>query len=209
MSGHTFYTEVYKQANSHHVETDKKRDQLLAFYAIVTGAFLGSYETLETHTQDLITIALVVFSIILVFIFISYRKWHIVYVNTAMVVQSLAISDKSFTKANISNTWNQLVGAGNYRKANTSLPRSFVSSTILSVEFMIFNAFLVISSPAIYLLFENVLNMQTWPFLGGLNLMGKYFISLAIYLVIANSLSSFIISRELARKHDASWLLRV
>lgn len=87
------YLEMYRQCNEYLRATDSKRDQVLAFYAIVVSllfGFLGRAAMPETHLKHL-SIGLTVFGVVLAVVLLSYRTWHTVYVNSAILLQVVAL----------------------------------------------------------------------------------------------------------------------
>lgn len=88
------YVEMYKQCHDHLRETDKKRDQLLMFYAAVFTAFWGF---LEQATIEVVAVAwmLTVVGLCLAVVLVKYRKWHIIYTKSAISLARMSANNDS------------------------------------------------------------------------------------------------------------------
>jgi len=189
--------EIYRQCHEHLKETDKKRDQILAFYAIIVGIFFGSLDKLKDF-KDIFAIVLALLGVLLAIVLIHYRKWHIVYVNSAIALQNLILCNKDLTDTNIAEVWKKL-----YKKSKQEKFKVKFKRTILSTEFTIFNIFLVISSPTIYFAIKN--KFICWSYLQ--SLLG-FVVVLILYVLILNLIGWRLIIWSGADGHKASWILR-
>lgn len=191
--------EIYKQCHEHLKETDKKRDQILGFFAIVVGIFFSSLDKLG-EVKDIFSVILSIFGVLLAIILIHYRKWHTIYVNSAIVLQNLILQGKDVTNQNISEVWQTLIIGGDYQKSNyKDIIKSTIQSTLLSVEFLVFNAFLVASFLPIYIV------LNKWTCLSSLK---RPIIALILYLLLFNVISWAILREAKKQCYNSSWLLR-
>lgn len=90
------YNQLLIQANENLRATDNKRDQVYYFFIVILGLFLAFYGDVGS-ADKLIGIGLNIFLIflgtIMIFVIINYQIWHIIYVNTAIVIQKIINQD--------------------------------------------------------------------------------------------------------------------
>jgi hypothetical protein len=80
--------EAYAQCHEHLRATDTKRDQLLGFYAIVVGAFFG-FRTQTGIDDSVLSPFMLLLGSLLAWLLIQYRRWHLLYFDCGIVLQSL------------------------------------------------------------------------------------------------------------------------
>jgi len=151
---------IYVQCNEHLRETDRKRDQILVFFATVTGLYISNYDKLSSIVKipDIILgliVGLIGFALSL--ILIEYRLWHLKYALASIVLQKLMFYD---TKKLSREIVNKMLGLqimrmpGRFTK-HMSLPkvREVIGQHIKrfgcefsSIETLTLNAFLSVNS---------------------------------------------------------------
>jgi ADP-ribose pyrophosphatase len=84
------FNTLYNQCNSHLLESDKKRDQILILLASITGLYIGNLDKLRKMPGfAVLAICIVVMGIIFAFVVLEYRKWHVKYALACVVIQRL------------------------------------------------------------------------------------------------------------------------
>ncbi|MDP2683083.1 MAG: hypothetical protein Q8P28_09850 [Deltaproteobacteria bacterium] len=191
--------EIYKQCHEHLKETDKKRDQILGFFAAVVVIFFSSLDKLG-EVKDIFSVILIIFGVLLAIILIHYRKWHTIYVNSAIVLQNLILQGNDVIDKNISEVWETLIIKEDYKRSKKTKCIVFVlKRTLLNTEFTIFNAFLVISFLPLYIL------ISKWTCLSSLS---GLIIALFLYILLFNLISWVILRESKKQGYKDSWLLR-
>lgn len=84
----TLDLEVYRQCHEHLKETDKRRDQLSALYAVLVGLVFASFDKFDAAQQPIIYLGVGILGIFVLLAVIQYRKWHIVYVRCAQALDT-------------------------------------------------------------------------------------------------------------------------
>ena len=145
--------EIYKSTITLLVEADKKRDQILLFYATTIGLFLEFilpiYEK-NPYLFFIINLVVIIASVIIGLTIISLRKWHTIYVATASVLQNLMINkrDKGLEKVKV--YWNEYVKDYNQKLNFTTTKNEEATNkntgTRFSTENLVFVVYLVIST---------------------------------------------------------------
>jgi hypothetical protein len=181
---------IYKESNEHLRASDNKRDQTIAFYLIIIGLLFGSLDKFKDLTV-FVALTIGCLGIVIALILTTLRKWHIVYVNTAIVVQYLALNNLQPSEDAIKDVWEKLIWDGSYKVRKN--PRTGKKYSYLSTENLTFIAFLVIAFMPFYLL-----NSNLWMVL-------VHF----AYVVVINTISNGYIKRELSDGYRGSWLLRI
>ena len=74
-------TEIYKQCHEHLKETDKKRDQLAALFAVVVGLVLANFDKCSESIQQVISFGVAMAGLLVLLTVMHYRKWHLLYVR--------------------------------------------------------------------------------------------------------------------------------
>jgi len=132
---------LYVQCNSHLLESDKKRDQILVLLASITGLYIGNLDRLKTMLAfNVIAISMVAIGIIFAFVVLEYRKWHIKYALACVVIQRLMfIENKTIDQKMITHILRSIVV--------TTTPIGLFKTT----ESWIFNLYVAINSINIYI----------------------------------------------------------
>ena len=139
--------EIYKESNAHLRASDNKRDQIIAFYLIITGFLFGSLDKLnDLGLLSCASMIIGIAGIIIALIIMTYSKWHKIYRKTAIVVQYLAINKKRPTEYNIKKAWTKL--------ANKSIVTQ-KEHQIIGTEWLMYNLFLFIAFTPFYLIMYN------------------------------------------------------
>lgn len=201
-----FFATIYQEVNEHIRASNNKRDQIIAFYLILLGFLFSLLENIIKNPVEKSTLAWValflfigigVFGFILVLIIIEFRMWHTIYVNTAVVIQNLALHNLPPTDQTIRELWEAYYnGIKNIRH--------------LSVERLTFIAFLIIAFlpfyMAGYLLYYLVGYLQQIDLLIIFLFLGICHIIYILYFCI---FSNRYIRTQLARGYSSSWVLRI
>lgn len=130
--------EIYQGVLVLLIETDKKRDQILLFYAALVAALITFLSSDSSNDSSLTTLALcalfVIFSVVLGVVIIIFRKWHSFYVKSMIVLSNLMVNQLEPDPDIIQEIW----------KKNTYYPekRPFIHR---GAEWWTFNAYLIIS----------------------------------------------------------------
>ncbi len=130
--------EIYRQCHEHLRDSDKKRDQLIGFYAVVVGLLFAAYEKVG-HQQVRVLVAGVVglVGLFVCLTVISYRKWHILYSRCFQVLQDVNLAADDIPTDAITQSWN-----------GTSRPwyhKFLLLNPLSGTEAPIFDALLVLS----------------------------------------------------------------
>lgn len=99
---------IYQEANEHLRTSDNKRDQIIAFYFVILGLLFSSFDKinkLPCKIQIFFYLIIGLFGCLLAFIVHKFRFWHIIYVNTAVVIQNLALSKIQPSESNVKEIW--------------------------------------------------------------------------------------------------------
>ena len=131
-----YYAEAFTQCNEHLRETDKKRDQIVAFYGILIAAFLNSFDKIG-GLKPLVTLVLALTGLGIAMAVMNYRKWHLLYVQTASTLQYLSASQTPLSQQNINQAWNKFT-LHRQKYGGPSL------NPFMSTEVAIFNVFLIV-----------------------------------------------------------------
>ena len=94
--------EIYKQCNEHLKETDRKRDQLVAAFAVVVGVVISNKEKLEGEWLEFSLLGLGIAGILVILAIVQYRKWHIVYVRCSQLMEFYIRATESHGSAKLS-----------------------------------------------------------------------------------------------------------
>ncbi|MEP0826698.1 MAG: hypothetical protein HRF40_14570 [Nitrososphaera sp.] len=180
---------IYQEANDHLRTSDNKRDQIIAFYFVILGLLLSSLNKitkLPYVMQILIYISIGFFGCILVFIVHKFRFWHIIYVNTAVVIQNLVLSKIQPNEKNIKEVWDL------YQKSVEKIQRQ------PNTENLTFVAFLLVA----FIPFDLLLCLLK------LNFMWIILIH-SIAIIVIYLLCHRDLKRMLSIGYQASWMLRM
>lgn len=181
---------IYQQCNDHLKETDKKRDQLLVFFGVV----IGIYFTHLSKVTDLafeLSIIISLVGVLLASVLIHYRKWHINYVNAAIVIQKLMFKDvANLRQDELDELW------------FNSIKPPQIKKFLWSTESLIFNTYLVISFPIVHITIKNIILTDFLKTNWGFG------ITLLVYLIFFNWKSYQTICKSREEGSKSIWLLR-
>lgn len=131
-----YYEETFKEVNSHIRESDKKRDQIVAFYGILIAAFMNSLDKIG----DLRVIASVVLALIglgILIVILNLRRHHILYMYSAQAVQLLWASNAPPTRQNAVWAWSKFMNPA-------SKYMSEILNPLRSTEAAVYNTYLAV-----------------------------------------------------------------
>ena len=92
---------IYKQCHDHLRDADKKRDQLIAFYAIIVGFFFAADDKIDARVKALLPLIVGLVGVFILFAVIQYRKWHLIYSNSFNALQDAVHQDPNTIKADL------------------------------------------------------------------------------------------------------------
>lgn len=87
---------IYERAHEYLKDIDNRRDQILAFYAVIVGLYLGLLKEISQSPKGLLVVfslVMFVFSLLIGYVLFLYRRWHIVYTQTVEVAKYWLFSD--------------------------------------------------------------------------------------------------------------------
>ena len=90
------YDQLLIQANEHLRDVDAKRNRMYYFFIVILGLYLTFYNNIgstEKLARIVLSTSLIILGIVMIFIIINYHIWHIIYVNTAIVIQKIINRD--------------------------------------------------------------------------------------------------------------------
>lgn len=102
---------IYRECNEHLRASDSKRNQLIAFYGALSGLLFGfgqggsSGQLISSCAPKVVYLAFGIFGIFASLVLVTFRKWHIVYVNTAMVIQYLSLNKIKPNRCELKRVW--------------------------------------------------------------------------------------------------------
>lgn len=185
-------TLTYREANEHLRASDNKRDKAIATYLILVVGFFGLFfdKDFPPELVFCIGISFGILGFVISLLLTSYRKWHTIYVNTAIVVQYLSCKDSLLTEKEIRDTWVNAITNNDYRNDI----RNNVSR-YMGVEWLTSFFFFIIS----FLPFYTIVDKQNLLYM---------LIPHGLYVVAMLIFTHYILKHELSRGHRNSWLLR-
>lgn len=182
-------SELYQQSNEHLRETDRKRDQVIAFFITIVAIFFNSVEDLQ-EKSIYFGFSLGILGVILSFVLTTYRKWHQLYVDSNIVLQYLMLKDLPPTIKNIETAQEKMIINPNYIKAQKET-RSFF---LLSSEKLLFISYLLISFVPFYVVKINATLLILLHIL---------------YIPLMYEFCEKILLRELEAGYKPNWILRI
>ena len=197
------YIELYKQSHYHLVESDKKRDQVIAFYTALVGAFLALANG-DGEIKGYFLVALAALGVVLSAIVVQYRKWHIRYVNSARLLTNLLVDPQAASADSMRDLRTRTdsdTGIDQQRKLPSC---TFLRRYFQGVEFLTYEALLLVAFIPLHMILQQaqlVFLIHThWiiPFLG----------NLALYLLIMNACAVWYLYRDFRTQTPfALWVL--
>lgn len=141
----TFKT-LYEKANEHLIENDKKRDQIFMIYSAISAVYFSKIQEYKDQIfyMNMLSLIFIVLGILAAFLAIEYRKWHIKYALSCIVIQRIMFSNDYEIN----------------QKKITDILRSVVVPTTLNkflftVETLIFNIYLFINFGSVMIIAAN------------------------------------------------------
>lgn len=180
---------IYEQANEHLRASDTKRDQMIAFYLVIIGVVFSAIDKLNDLTP-VVAASVGVLGIVIALNVVIFRKWHIVYVNSAILIQYMSIHNLEPTETQIASTWEKLIVDQAYTTKINSRGKKLQP---IRAELLTYIAFLLIAFTPFYLI-----SSSWWMCI----------VHLA-YILIMVLVSNWILKRELADGYQSSWLLKL
>jgi hypothetical protein len=98
---------MYVQCHEHIRESNRKRDQFIGFTGVLLAAYVAGYDKIAPIEVE-VTSAMVVFSVIGMLVLTQYRRWHLQYVHTAVLLQRMMNSDTKPSAASVRAVWEKL-----------------------------------------------------------------------------------------------------
>lgn len=190
---------VHSQCHEHLRDADKKRDEIIGFYAVVVGLLFASYEKIDDSLRPLLVIVVAFVGLFVVLAVLQYRKWHTIYSNCFKALERAVSLNPKATKADIQTAWNGL-----------NIPQDFWSTWRLlnpfaGTEAATFDALLVLSFLPWYLV-PKVLP-STVAFYVPNDLVG-FAIGFVVYLVIMSIVGMKIFHHANKKGAFYHWVLR-
>jgi len=138
-----------QQCHEYLRDADKKRDELIGFFAVVIGLLFVAYDKLDEQLKTLISIAVALVGVFVALAVIQYRKWHAIYVAGFRVLNDVRQRTATPSGDDILAAWRRL-----------DYPRSYLGmwrmlNPFQGTEAATFLAFLVLSFVPWYLLLRS------------------------------------------------------
>lgn len=145
--------EMCRQCHEHLRATDNKRDQILAFYAIVLSVAFGSLGGADDSNVYSYTFlwGVTLLGAVLILVLLWYAFWHVVYTNSARLIHRVALLNEQPVRVNSAEEWNSFVE----REWNSIFGHGAVTSAaerITRTESLVFTAFVVLLLVPVYFL---------------------------------------------------------
>ncbi len=197
------FQELHSQCHTQLIESDKKRDQVIAFYVAIVGAFFAFADKNTTITSVFI-FALTILGFLLSSVIVQYRKWHIRYINSAKIIGFLVVNPQSKPGQAMKQLYQSI-----YDDTGVSLISAFPRSKFLrryfqGIEMITYQAFLVVAFVPLYLILQEI-NVQLLP---SSNWIINFSVELILYLSIMNGLSIFYLYNDFKKELPfAQWVL--
>jgi hypothetical protein len=192
---------IHSQCHEHLRDADKKRDELVAFYALVIGLLFAGYRQIDDDLRPLLVFVVGLVGFFAVLTVIHYRKWHAIYSNCLRAMERAAAASRNsrLTRTGILEAWNSLpVHHSSWRTWQLFNP-------LAGTEAATFDALLVLSFLPWYLVPNAVpdLALLTVP-----NHVVGFVLGLAIYMIIMTLAGVIILNRDLRKDPFEHWVLR-
>lgn len=186
-------SEIYKQCHEHLKETDKKRDQLIASFAVIIGLLVANIEKLH-DCSNLGTASLCASTLgaIVILAVIHYRKWHVKYticiqlINFATRLGNINQANEAVKARDTSQNWKSIINPC----SSTETAIFYVVSIIAFVPLQIF-----LSEYRFYIIELNT----TLDFL-------PMTLNLVVFLVIVNFIALAILTKAEKRQLSDAWI---
>lgn len=180
---------IYQEANEHLRICDNKRDQIIAFYLVILGLLFSSFDKitkLPYEMQILLYSIIGLFGCTLAIIVHKLRFWHIVYVNTAVVIQNLALSKIQPSERNVKEIWDS------YQESIKETRHQLNVENLTRFAF-----YLVAFIPFDFLLYTLKINL--WYIV----------VFHFIWMVFIHLYSDRDLKKMLSKGHQTSWMLKI
>jgi hypothetical protein len=182
---------IYQEANEHLREQDKKRDQTIAFFAVITGYFSGSEIFSGNEYSFVLNLLLFITGLVVLLILIRFKNWHEKYV-VSIVCISKAMKLDELSPA-IFNT----IYIDSIKQKNIKFREVFWSS-----ESLVINLFVLVNSANLFFTIYN--------FFGGYIMVYIFVISLSLSFVFANIFVYSSMKKVYSsNNYNDIWLLRL
>jgi hypothetical protein len=140
------WASLYQQANEHLREQDRKRDQTIAFFAVITGYFSGSEIFSGNRYSFIFNLLLFIIGVIILLILIRFKNWHEKYVISIVCIsKAMKLDDLS------SNIFNDI-----YTDSISQKDIKF-GSVFWSSESLVINLFVLVNSANLFFTIYNSL----------------------------------------------------
>jgi hypothetical protein len=97
---------VFDQCNDHLRDADRKRDTLVASYAVIVGLLISAHRYItDTEIHGAVALGVTIIGVFVLCAVIHYRKWHVMYSRSIAVLLSIWTSD-----AGIKDAWAEAKG---------------------------------------------------------------------------------------------------
>lgn len=197
------FQELHSQCHTQLIESDKKRDQVVAFYVAIVGAFFAITDK-NTEITSAFIFALTILGFLLSSVIVQYRKWHIRYINSAKIISFLIVNPQSKPGQTMKQLYQSIYADTGVSPANT-FPRSkFLKRYFQGIEMITYQAFLVVAFVPLYLILQEI-NFQL---LLNASWVINFSIELILYLSVMNILSIFYLYNDFRKELPfAQWVL--
>jgi len=190
---------VHTQCHEHLRDADKKRDELIGFFAVVVGLLFATYEKVDSTLRPLLAIVVALVGLFVVLTVLQYRKWHTIYTHCFKTLERATWRNPRVTKADIEIEW-----------AKLKIPTAFWSKALLlnpfgGTEGATFGALLVLSFLPWYLVPRAVPQLVLFHVPN--DVIG-FTIGFVIYLLFVSLVGMMIFYRADKLKPFDHWVLR-
>ena len=198
----------YEQCNRDRIETEKKRDQLMAFYTAVVGAFLAYISKNGGNGAvpiQALTLIMSLLGMLLTVNLVVFRRWHFQYLNTAQLLQDL-IEHPSHPPEDVADERKaKLLEYYGIREDCGPFSCKWLKVYFRGIEFWTFVAFQVVAFLPLY---AAILEFGLgFPYDGLWKEAVPVLVDFALYLILVNLLSLSYLYCRLRAKPWAHWLL--
>src|SRR6266566_2765840 len=97
-----------QQCHEHLRDADRKRDELIGFYAIIVGLLFAAYDKIDDSMRALIALVIGLVGLFVALAVIQYRKWHTIYSNCFRTLDDLKRRFTDPTSSDVEAAWRDL-----------------------------------------------------------------------------------------------------